>query len=137
MLMERPGKTDGMRHVALFTNHYEASERFYTQLLGMDIEWRPDADNVYLTNGNDNLALHRVEHEASKAAGAQQLDHIGFFINNLEKIDVWFTYLKSEGVHMFTEPRTHRDGARSFYCADPAGVRVQIIYHPPIANAGG
>ena len=135
--MQRPGKTDGMRHVALFTNDYEASEQFYTQLLGMDVEWRPDGDNVYLTSGNDNLALHRVEHDASKAGSAQQLDHIGFFINDIEKIDAWFTFLKSKGVHMFTEPRTHRDGARSFYCADPSGVRVQIIYHPPIANAGG
>jgi hypothetical protein len=32
-------------------------------------------------------------------------------------------------------PRTHRDGARSFYCFDPAGNLVQFIYHPPISNA--
>ena len=29
--------------------------------MGMQVEWRPDPDNVYLTSGNDNLALHRVE----------------------------------------------------------------------------
>lgn len=134
--MERPGKTSGMRHVALFTNKFEASEQFYTQLLGMDVEWRPDVDNVYLTSGNDNLALHRVALSSTKTVGDQQLDHIGFFINTLEEVDDWFAYLKSEDVPMFTEPRTHRDGARSFYCADPSGIRVQIIYHPPIALAG-
>ncbi len=35
---------------------------------------------------------------------------------------------------MVTEPRTHRDGARSFYCKEPSGVKVQIIYHPPITE---
>ena len=35
---------------------------------------------------------------------------------------------------MLTGPRTHRDGARSFYCRDPSGVRVQLIYHIPIAS---
>jgi hypothetical protein len=33
---------------------------------------------------------------------------------------------------MVTQPRTHRDGARSFYCLDPSGNKVQILFHPPI-----
>lgn len=32
------------------------------------------------------------------------------------------------------ELRNHRDGARSFYCLDPEGVVVQVIYHPPISG---
>jgi len=127
--MDRPGKTDGLRHIALFVHEFEASERFYTELLGMEVEWRPDGDNVYLTSGNDNLALHRSEsHESGK------LDHVGFFINKIEKIDEWFDFLSSAGIRMLMEPRTHRDGARSFYCLDPSDIRVQIIYHPPIAS---
>ncbi|MGI9323189.1 MAG: VOC family protein [Pseudomonadales bacterium] len=128
--MNRPGKTSGLRHVALYVSALEEAERFYTQLLGMSVEWRPDADNVYLTSGNDNLALHR----RSDAPGAGQLDHIGFFINDITKIDEWHAFLKAEGVKLLTEPETHRDGARSFYCEDPAGTRVQLIYHPPIAK---
>jgi len=125
----RPGNTNGMRHVALFAHEFEASEHFYTELLGMEVEWRPDVDNVYLSSGNDNLALHRSENQP-----AGKLDHIGFFINDIELIDEWFEFLKSNDVHMLTGPRTHRDGARSFYCLDPSGVRVQMIYHPPIAK---
>lgn len=128
--MKRPGTTNGMRHVALFVDKFEECEHFYTELLGMTVEWRPDDDNVYLSGGNDNLALHKVPE--TREAG--QLDHIGFFINDIDKIDEWFEFLKSQGVEMLTEPRTHRDGARSFYCKDPAGVRVQIIYHIPIAQ---
>lgn len=128
--MERPGKTNGMRHVALFVDRLEECERFYTELLGMEVEWRPDRDNVYLSSGNDNLALHRV----SEAREAGRLDHIGFFVNDMAKIDQWFQFLKGRGVEMLTEPRTHRDGARSFYCRDPSGIRVQLIYHIPIAK---
>ena len=129
----RPGNTNGMRHVALFAHEFEASEHFYTELLGMEVEWRPDEDNVYLSSGNDNLALHRVP----EGREAGQLDHIGFFINDIDKIDEWFDFLKGHGIEMLTEPRTHRDGARSFYCKDPSGIRVQVIYHIPIARSDG
>lgn len=129
--MIRPGKTSGMRHVALFVEPLEETVRFYTDLLGMEIEWQPDEDNFYLTSGNDNLALHRI----AKQPEAGQLDHIGFFIDDIDQVDEWFDYLKGEGVKVLTEPKTHRDGARSFYCLDPAGTRVQVIYHIPIARA--
>ena len=128
--MKRPGTTDGLRHLALAVHGLEEAERFYTELLGMAVEWRPDADNVYLTSGNDNLALHR----APAPLGEGQLHHLGFFINDRAKIDAWHAFLRAEGVPILTEPADHRDGARSFYCQDPAGNRVQLIYHPPIAQ---
>jgi catechol 2,3-dioxygenase-like lactoylglutathione lyase family enzyme len=131
--MQRPEPTAGLRHVALQVRDLPACERFYTELLGMRVEWRPDADNVYLTSGNDNLALHRVAGEAAPVA-AQRLDHIGFIIGRMEDVDRWFAYLKSNGVVLTREPRTHRDGARSFYCLDPDGNSVQLIYHPPLCR---
>ena len=45
--MERPGITDGLRHIALFVENFVDCENFYTNLLGMEVEWRPDEDNVY------------------------------------------------------------------------------------------
>ena len=61
-------------------------ENFYTNFLGMEVEWRPDEDNVYLTNGNDNLALHRVE----KLDGFGRLDHIGFLLIKERKLMIGF-----------------------------------------------
>ena len=130
--MERPASTLGMRHVALNVSDIAACEYFYVDLLGMEVEWRPDGDNVYLTSGNDNLALHRVD-EAALATG-QRLDHVGFFIASPGQVDEWYQYLTANAVEMKAAPRTHRDGARSFYCADPEGTVVQVIYHPPIAG---
>ncbi|HHM04554.1 MAG TPA: VOC family protein [Gammaproteobacteria bacterium] len=132
--MRKPPATAGLRHVALFVTDLEACERFYVDLLGMAVEWRPDPDNVYLTSGCDNLALHRLP-EGTRASGAQRLDHIGFVLRAPEDVDAWHAYLAAHRVAMKTEPRTHRDGARSFYCFDPAGNTVQMIHHPPIAGA--
>lgn len=129
----RPPATAGLRHVALNVRDLEACERFYTGLLGMRVEWRPDADNVYLTGGNDNLALHRAASVIDPGA-AQRLDHIGFMLKEIADVDAWFAFLKSKGVMIVKEPRTHRDGARSFYCQDPDGNVVQLIYHPPLSG---
>ncbi|HEB59577.1 MAG TPA: VOC family protein [Gammaproteobacteria bacterium] len=127
----RPPATTGLRHVALYVSDLEACEKFYVDLLGMTVEWRPDPDNVYLTSGNDNLALHRASEAPS---GPQRLDHIGFILARLEDVTPWHDFLVANGVNILREPRTHRDGARSFYCEDPAGNVVQMIYHPPIAS---
>lgn len=129
----RPGKTGGMRHVALFVENLEHTQHFYTELLGMAIEWQPDEDNVYLTSGNDNLALHRYSGQAIEA-DKQRLDHIGFIIDDIDDVDKWHAYFVANGVGIVAAPKTHRDGARSFYCTDPAGTVLQLIYHPPISG---
>lgn len=131
--MNRPPATTGMRHVALFVPDLEACERFYVGLLGMAVEWRPDPDNVYLTSGHDNLALHRLPGGVT-TDGPQRLDHIGFILARPEDVDAWHEFLLGHGIKMKTAPRTHRDGARSFYCWDPCGTVVQMIYHPPLAS---
>ena len=127
----RPFLGFGLRHIALRVRDLEACERFYVELLGMEVEWRPDADNLYLTSGGDNLALHRVS-EAPAPGGS--LDHLGFMLASAEAVDQWHAWLQSQGVKLLGEPRTHRDGARSFYCEDPEGNRVQFIHHPPVCS---
>jgi len=131
--MDRPEPTGGMRHVALTVRDLEGCERFYVDLLGMRVEWRPDPDNVYLTGGNDNLALHREPREGQRDQ-LQRLDHIGFVLDTPAMVDRWHDYLAANDIKIVKAPRTHRDGARSFYCQDPDGTLVQMIYHPPLAE---
>ena len=69
---ERPPATAGMHHVALFVQAFDECVTFYTELLGMEVEWHPDADNVYLTSGSDNVAIHRAsEPTAASAMGVR------------------------------------------------------------------
>ena len=131
--MRRPPATGGLRHVALFVERYEESLHFYRELMGMSLEWQPDDDNSYLCSGTDNLALHRYR-GGPRDPATQRLDHIGFVIDRIEDVDAWYAFLQADGVKTRSAPRTHRDGARSFYCADPDGNTVQMIYHPPISG---
>jgi len=132
--MKKPSPTKGLRHVALFVRDLEICEKFYVDLLGMKVEWRPDADNVYLSGGCDNLALHRAAQGSKVESAFQRLDHIGFILEKPQDVDEWFAYLVEHQVSIRNKPKTHRDGARSFYCYDPDGIVVQMIYHPPISS---
>ena len=124
--MELP-KTLGIRHIALFVKSIADSEAFYCGKLGYQVEWRPDPDNLYLTmNGHDNLALHKGE-----PRGETRLDHFGIILRKAEDVDAWYEHLKASA---FKPPKTHRDGARSFYVKDPDGIALQFIHHPPIAG---
>ncbi|MCY4059888.1 MAG: VOC family protein [Gammaproteobacteria bacterium] len=122
----------GLHHVALHARRFEKTVAFYAEIIGMAVEWRPDADNVYLTSGTDNLAIHRETGDIVE--GGQRLDHVGFLVDKPDDVDSWYEYLTAHGVAVDAPPRTHRDGARSFYCKDPEGTTVQIIHHPPLAR---
>ncbi len=124
-------RTLGLRHVALNVPDPQRTADFYVRVMGMTVEWQPDADNIYATTeGFDNLAIHK---EKEPKNGAQCLDHIGFAVAEAADVDAWFAHLNAHDVPIVAPPKTHRDGARSLYCRDPDGVVVQIIHHPPIA----
>ena len=138
----------GLRHLALNVRHLEEMKRFYVDLLGFAVEWEPDPDNVYLSSGVDNLALHRsapltadrsdpltAGRSASDASGVgSALDHFGLIVREAEDVDRWAAFLESRGVTLQKAPRTHRDGARSCYFRDPDGNSIQIIHHGPISQ---
>jgi len=122
----------GLRHVALIARAFDEMKRFYIDRLGFVVEWEPDSDNVYLTSGADNLALHRSG--ADRAVAEGRLDHLGLLVRQADDVDRWAAYLDAHGVPLKARPTTHRDGARSLYLLDPDGNTIQIIYHPPISG---
>jgi catechol 2,3-dioxygenase-like lactoylglutathione lyase family enzyme len=129
--MHTPKGMIGIRHIALFVQKLEDAVDFYTRLMGMRIEWQPDNDNIYLTNGGDVFALHRVDYTPQ---AQQRLDHIGFVLNSVEAVDQWYAYFVQQNVRITEQPKTHRDGSRGFYCLDSVGHLLELIYHPPITK---
>ena len=119
----------GLRHLALRVADPQASKRFYCDSFGMEVVWEPDPDNVYLSSGSDNLALHRAE-----PAGPGALDHLGFLVDTREEVDRLAQTLGERGVALAAAPRDHRDGSRSFYCLDPDGLRIQVLYEPTLSR---
>ena len=124
----------GLRHVALNVRNVRRSLEFYSTVLGMKLEWMPDEQNAYLTSGQDNLALHQLS-EDTPSSPVQSVHHIGFVVRRPEHVDDWAKRIRSYGIAVAAEPKTHRDGARSFYFSDPDGLLIQLIYHPPISDS--
>lgn len=128
--MNRRPSTRGIRHIALKVKNLSEMRRFYVDILGYNVEWEPDPKNLYLTSGADNIAFH--ENAGSFGPGA--LDHVGILVDRPDDVDAWAAYLKDRNVNLMQEPKTHRDGARSIYFADPEANVIQLIYHPPISG---
>lgn len=130
-MLERPSRLNGLRHLALLVPNLEECERFYVDVLGMQLLHRANEDLVYLTCGNDNLSLGRAYTESH---GVPLVDHYGFIVDSVEELDAWYQYLKARGVTLLDRPFDHGDGARSFHLLDPAGNKVQPLYHPAISG---
>ncbi len=118
----------GLRHLALKVRDVRLAARFYCETFGMRVLWEPDQENVYLSSGTDNLALH---HDASVVAGGS-LDHLGFLMGSADDVFAAAAALRARGIALAHEPRTHRDGSVSCYCRDPDGNLVQILWLPDV-----
>jgi catechol 2,3-dioxygenase-like lactoylglutathione lyase family enzyme len=108
----------GLRHLALNVRDPQASKRFYADCFGMAVVWEPDPDNVYLSSGLDNLALHRAA-----PAGPGALDHLGFIVDSREEVDRLAAAFREKGVTLAAEPRDHRDG-----------LRIQVLFEPTLSR---
>jgi catechol 2,3-dioxygenase-like lactoylglutathione lyase family enzyme len=131
--MNRIAGIKGMRHIALKVTDMGRSKSFYQNLLGMDVVWEPDAQNVYLSSGCDNLALHEVSEKFATAAMEQQLDHLGFVIETVARVKELEEEFRRQGVKIVHPFKIHRDGSASFYCADPDGIVIQMLYEPHLS----
>jgi catechol 2,3-dioxygenase-like lactoylglutathione lyase family enzyme len=131
--MGRIAGLKGMRHIALKVRSVAQSKQFYRDILGMDVVWEPDAQNVYLSSGCDNIAIHEVLENFLKTAEEKQLDHLGFVVESVERVAELEAEFRSQGVTIVHPFKVHRDGSASFYCADPDGVVIQMLYEPTLS----
>lgn len=125
-------KTLGLRHVALNVTNAQESKKFYERVFGLRVEWEPDPKSVYMTSGQDNLALH--EAPGFSLQGQQGLGHFGFIMPSPQDVDQAYQAMLDCQVEIAKTPKRHRDGAYSFYCKDPDGYIIQILYHPPLSG---
>lgn len=131
--MSRITGLKGMRHVALKVRNIARSKKFYQDLLGMDVVWEPDPENVYLSSGCDNIALHEVTQNFVAEAVERQLDHLGFVVETVERVKELEQEFQAKGVTIVHPFKIHRDGSASFYCADPDGIVIQMLYEPQLS----
>ncbi len=133
--MDYTGKTRGLRHLALRVRDVQVSQAFYERHFDMKVVWHPDPNNVYLSTGADNLALHQVPaDEWAKFAVSPNhpLDHLGFLMDSPDSVDALFQEVSAQGVTIVQQPKQHRDGSFSFYMADPDSNVIQVLFEPSV-----
>ncbi|HEY6364228.1 MAG TPA: VOC family protein [Candidatus Binatia bacterium] len=123
-----------MRHIALKVKDAARAKEFYCRLFGMEVVWEPDPQNIYLSSGWDNLAIHEVPKEFSQGAAEMQLDHLGFVVESIGRVKELERDFVSQGVKIVHPFKIHRDGSASFYCADPDGIVIQLLYEPTLSG---
>jgi catechol 2,3-dioxygenase-like lactoylglutathione lyase family enzyme len=131
--MSRITGLKGMRHIALKVRDVGRSKSFYLDILGMEVVWEPDPQNVYLSSGCDNIALHEVSRNFATGATEQQLDHLGFVVATIDQVKQLEETFRASGVKIVHPFKVHRDGSASFYCADPDGIIIQMLYEPHLS----
>jgi catechol 2,3-dioxygenase-like lactoylglutathione lyase family enzyme len=123
----------GMRHIALKVRDIARAKAFYQDVLGMKVVWEPDDKNVYLSSGCDNLALHEAAEISPMSARQGQLDHLGFIVDSIERVRELEQEFLGQSVPIVQPFKIHRDGSASFYCADPDGIIIQMLYEPQLS----
>ena len=123
-----------MRHIALKVRDIAKAKSFYQTMLGMDVVWEPDPQNVYLSSGYDNIALHQVTPGFASVAAEPHLDHFGFIVESIERVKELEQQFRSAGVTIVHPFKIHRDGSASFYCADPDEIVIQMLYEPQLSR---
>jgi len=113
------------------------ARKFYEDMFGMRVVWEPDPENVYLSSGADNLALHQIpaaDVSRYRPAKDQLLDHLGFIVDSPASVDRLFAQAERAGAPIVKPVKQHRDGSYSFYMADPDGNVVQVLFEPNISG---
>ena len=123
-----------MRHIALKVRDIAKAKSFYQNMFGVEVVWQPDPENVYLSSGYDNIALHQLPAGVAAIAAEQQLDHFGFIVESIERVKELEEQFRSAGVTIVHPFKIHRDGSASFYCADPDGIVIQMLFEPQLSQ---
>ena len=124
----------GMRHIALKVRDAARAKKFYQETFGMEVVWEPDPRNVYLSSGCDNLAIHQVSETILVGAEERQLDHLGFLVDSIDRVKELEAEFRSRNITVVQPFKIHRDGSASFYCTDPDGIVIQLLYEPTLSR---
>lgn len=118
----------GLDHYALLTSDIERTTRFYTEVVGLEVGFRPQLtfQGVWLYAGGQPI-VHIIEGKpiAGKDTGA--VDHLA--LKAAGDVDDALQKIKSHGVE-YTMRKLERTGVTQVFFRDPDGVGVELNFAP-------
>jgi catechol 2,3-dioxygenase len=122
----------GVRHIAFRVRDIEAARRWYSDVLGMEVEDEFPGQALFVRFGpyyHHDLAIFQADKDADlPAQNAVGLAHIALLVDSLEGVRQWYRHLQAHGV----EVRGSDHGVtRSIYFTDPDGNPFEIYCDNP------
>jgi catechol 2,3-dioxygenase-like lactoylglutathione lyase family enzyme len=112
----------GISHLAVYTSDPQATERYYTQVVGATRQ--PDPENPK----GVRYALNAVQFvevlPLPPNAGVNRMDHAGFQTDNAEGLRL---YLKAKGWQTPANITHYDDGSKAFRVNDPEGNVIEFV----------
>lgn len=109
----------GLHHISLKTRDLKETERFYTEVLGLEVAFRVPPKRIFLRSPGAEDLLDFVKSN-EKIGDAQGLDHFGFKVSRTSLKEL-AKRLKENGVEI-----EGRRGKNSVYFRDPNGYYVEF-----------
>jgi catechol 2,3-dioxygenase-like lactoylglutathione lyase family enzyme len=118
---------EGLNHFTVIAEDYERTLAFYTQLVGLEVGYRPDLGfpGAWLYAGGRAI-VHVYADRPVPAQRAGVIDHIAFTARGLKDVKARF-----DAAGTPCELRRQRGaGTWQLFCNDPYGARVELDFDP-------
>ena len=122
-------RAERVLETCLYVDDLDAAERFYTNVLGLEVESRAKDRHVFFRCGGAMFLLFNPTATAQAAGpipphGAHGEGHVAFAVRQGD-IASWRTQLQERGVALEADV-TWPSGGASLYFRDPAGNSVEL-----------
>jgi len=113
-------------HVCIFAHDLEATEAFWSGVLGMPVAFRFTRNGApygfYLTaGGRTNIEV--FQKSETQFSDANQINHICLEVNSLDEA---VTAIRAKGIAV-TDKKLGVDGTWQAWTADPNGVKIELF----------
>jgi catechol 2,3-dioxygenase-like lactoylglutathione lyase family enzyme len=112
----------------------DTAERFYTQVIGLQLHAREDGRHVFFRCGDGMVLVFNPDHTSAVATtiggspvplhGTRGAGHLAFAMRE-DEIPAWRSHLEQAGVEVESEVRWPQGGT-SLYIRDPAGNSIEL-----------
>jgi catechol 2,3-dioxygenase-like lactoylglutathione lyase family enzyme len=118
----------------LSASDLDAAERFYTEVIGLQVHAREEGRHVFFRCGDGMVLVFNPEHTSTLATtiagaavplhGTRGAGHLAFAVHEND-IPAWRSHLRRAGIEIESEVRWPHGGT-SLYVRDPAGNSIEI-----------
>ena len=120
-------QTHGLHHIHLVVRDLQRSVGFYTQVFGMEEQFRVGPHMVFLSTpgSRDLITLHQDSNEAQRAGESGGIAHFGFQLVDPGAMDAAVAEIERGGGTLLSRGE-HAPGVPFVYITDPDGYVIEL-----------